>query len=246
MAESSSFTTETPEQQEARRRRAVDRRMRVLAAVAVVVIASRFFVSDPKRKAPIDYTRVPNMKVVPGMLDTMPAASRANLDQRLVAKVIIADEQVRRGEYGKEQKPVQIAQYKPADPPTKIDLEAATLQEFTYSYARRRQIDLDRQRRQEEAPDLTKDTLVQFASGGHVLAEKANRSSRGTMIRLNRTIEANVPNRWVSNIKPDSVGWTEPVPAGKVRIKPAKGITIVIDRGMAGEITTHERKFDEI
>jgi hypothetical protein len=240
-------TSETPEEAEARRRAATAKRIKILAACSALAVVARIFISDPKRTPPPDYTKM-NIKIVPGMLDSMPASARAKLDPQLVAKMVLVDEQARRGEYGKpvaEQAP--SGPYKPADAPTIVDVEAETFKEQVFAYARKRRIDAERQAREEsQARDIRKATLVQFASGGYVRAEAAEKRPTGTAIRIDKNMEANVPSRWVASIQTDALDWQEPVPAGQVRLRPAKGITVILHRDTASRVTVEKNRFDEI
>lgn len=237
---------ETPEELEARRRAATARRIKIMAVLMVGVVIARIFVSDPKRKAPIDYTRQRNIRVVPGMLDTLPAATRASLDPQVVNQMVMADELARRGEFGKPQVPEVVGHYQPANAPTEKDLEAEAYKEQLFAYARRRKIDLERRAEAEKSKDVSKATLVQFTSGGYILAEAAKQRPDETYIRLDHTIEANVPSGWVTSIRKDALDWKEPVPAGLVRLQPAKGITVILHRDAASRVTIQKKKVDEI
>jgi len=241
-------TTETPEEAEARRRAATARRIKILVFLSVGVITARFVISDPKRKAPIDYTKALQITIVPGMLDTMPAAARAALDPQLVAKMVVADEMARRGQTEKDfNAPVVPAgTYRAADAPLVKDVEADLYKEQVFAYARKRRIETERVRRDEQPVDVSKSTLVQFRSGGYVLAEEAFQRPDDTYIRLSRTLEADFPSKWVTSIRKGAVGWQEPVPPGQVRIKPAKGITAVLHRDTARNVTINKAKVDEI
>jgi hypothetical protein len=249
MADRSQSPSETPEQAEARRRAATARRIKVLIGLSVLVLGARFIVRDPKKRAPVDYTKMQTLKIVPGMLDTLPAATRAQLDPQIVAKMVLADEMARRGEYGKPAEDTKTAAvpYKPMDAPAEADLEAETYKEQIFAYARRRRIITEQQRRiEQQALDLSNSTLVQFRSGGYLLAETAQKGSADTYIRMSKAVRAEIPNRWVSSIQNDARGWEEPVPAGQVRLTPAKGITVILHRDTASRITIEKTKFDEI
>ena len=237
---------ETPEELEARRRAATARRIKILAALTVAVVAARVLIHDPKRKAPIDYSKQKNIRVVPGMLDTLPAATRAALDPQVVNQMVMADELARRGEYGKPPVSEPTGHYQPADAPAEKDVEAEAYKEQLFAYARRRKIDRERQEEAEKSRDVSKATLVQFASGGYILAETAKQRPDQTYIRLDHTIEANVPSRWVFSIRKDALDWQEPVPAGLVRLHPAKGITVILHRDAASRVTIRKKNIDEI
>lgn len=240
-------TNETPEEAEARRRAATARRIKILVFLSVGVVVARTFISDPKRKAPIDYTKSRQIKIVPGMLDTMPAASRAALDPQVVSKMVLADEMARRGVTTLDSAPpLPTGTYKVADAPLEKDLEADLYKEQVFAYARKRRIETERQRRDEQPVDLGNSTLVQFRSGGYVLAEAAQQRPDETYIRMSKTVEADFPSHWVSSIRKNVQGWQEPVPPGQVRLKPAKGITVIMHRDTAARVTVVKTKVDEI
>ena len=237
---------ETPEEAETRRRAATSQRVKIFAVLVAGCVCARLLISDPQRKAPIDYAKQRNIKIVPGMLDTMPAASRTALDPQVVSKMVMADEQARRGEYGKPEVKEEIGHYQPADAPAAKDLEAEAYKEQLFSYARRRKVDLELQARAEKSRDISKSTLVRFSSGGYILAEAAQQHPDKTYIRLDQTIEADLPSHWVSSIRKDALDWQEPVPAGQVRLQPARGITVILHRDAASRVTVQKKTFDEI
>lgn len=241
-------TTETPEEAEARRRASTAFRIKVLVGISVLVIAARVFIKDPERKAPIDYTKAP-VKIVPGMLDTLPASARANIEPQLLAKMVLADEMARRGEFGKPPAETEAAkvEYRPAEAPTERDVEAEAYKEQIFAYARKRRIDtLRRDRIEQQSRDTRKSTLVRFASGGFVHAEAAERRRRDTYIRIDKNLEADLPNSLVSSVRNDALGWNEPVPAGKVKLRPARGITVILFRDTARRVTVEKTSIDEI
>ena len=248
MARTLISTSETPEEAEARRRATTAFRIKVLIGVSVVVLGARFLIKDPERKGPVDYSKV-QVKIVPGMLDTMPASTRAQLDPKLVAKMVLVDEMARRGEYGKpdaKKESSTAGTYRPMDAPTEADVEAEAYKEQVFAYARRRRIEAERQARVEVGRDIRRTVLVRFASGGFVHAERAEKRASETFIRLDRTIEADLPNVLVASVKSDSLDWNEPVPAGQVKLTPARGITVILNRDTASRVTIEKSPIDEI
>lgn len=235
---------ETPEEAEIRRRKSAARRIKILMSIIVLAGGARFLIKDPVRKPPPDYTKR-NIKIVPGMLDAMPQATKDKLGPQMLAKMAAADEQARREKLAAPQvAAADKSLYRVADPIDQNDADAKIIEEKTFAMTQRRRIDSQRETVQERMEETRQVTLVKFSSGGHIFAERAERRPTQTEIRIDKTMEAGLPNRWVAVIQKDAADWKEPVPAGRVRLKPAKGITVILDRGSASRVTV--KKFDEI
>ncbi|MBV9080564.1 MAG: hypothetical protein JO102_05535 [Elusimicrobia bacterium] len=236
---------ETAQEVERRKREASVRRTKVLSVVAVVAIGARLLIKNPPPQKIADVSRA-RIKIIPGMLDAMPPSERAKLDPRLVAQMMAVDEAAR------TQTAVASAPAKPSEPyhpagaPSLKEHEDDVVMQRMYAYEIRHQIDEKRKEMDDTQVDTRKSTLVLFTSGGYVKTEKAAADDDGVEIRLDKTIQAEVPSGMVSAIQKDALNWEEPVPDDQVRLRPAKGITVILNRETAGQITIDKPPAHEI
>jgi hypothetical protein len=237
------FTGESVEQIEARKRRETAQRVKTLSIVAAVALVARLAIKDPPKPPPPDHSNVP-IKILPGMLEALPASERAKLDPSIVAKMMEADAKARIEKEAKTNAQQSEVAYRPL--PVSDDanrLREEKLQEL-YSYAKRqRSEDLERQRLKEEQESIYK-MVVQFRDGGYLKVLDAREEMAGITVRI-PGIAITVPREMVVSVVAVA-DWKEPVPTGKVRLQPARGITIVIDKGAAQRISLPKPGYHEI
>jgi hypothetical protein len=228
---------ENPEQREIRRRQQTKRRIRAMTVIFGLSIATRVFIKNPPPPKTPDYSKY-KVRYVPGMLDAIPAAERAKMDPKVLARIQQADDEARNKRAGTPT-PVYAAAkgpYKATEVPIASQTQEEKELQFEYVYAKQRQAKAQQLERQ-EIHDTTKSTVVEFAGGGYIFAERAARDGRVCKIKLDRNTIAAVPSTLVKSLRTDAAGWTPPLAKGEVMLKPARGITIVLQRQVANRIT---------
>lgn len=236
---------DSPEQREQKRRAALRKRLLILGSSLLVAVLARLMIKNPPPPKQVDRSR-DEIRYVPGMLDALPASERVKLDPKVVAKMMEVDENARRGI---KMAPAQteVAQtgttYKPTEPLFQDEREAVQYKEnLAYNLQRRRKL----KETVTEQVDTSKVMVVQFRKGGYIRAEKAAEHINQVEIRVNRALLARYPNRLVSGIKANGLSWEEPVPAGFVKLKPAKGITATLRKNTAERISIDNTFTDAI
>jgi hypothetical protein len=235
---------ETTEERFIRIRQKTRRRIQILFLVCIALGVARIFIKNPPPPPKADYSK-DQIRIVPGMLDQIPASERSKLDSKLIAKMVIADENAKNKSKEKATEYMYAkGSYQAAQPPLEIDQEAENFKQFVYSSAVRKKI--DRIAHQEKDIDLTKTTLVQFKAGRFLKVEKAKKAGEDVIIRMDRTILAKLPKSLVMATLENASNWEEPIPRGFVRLKPAKGITVTLSQESAKRISVKKQSFDEI
>jgi hypothetical protein len=87
--------------------------------------------------------------------------------------------------------------------------------------------------------------LVLLRHGRYLKAEEVKQKGARTEIRIDNSMLALLPNKLVSSVSNDALHWEEPIPRGRVRLKPAPGITITVSRTTSRRITVKKRIYDE-
>ena len=77
-------------------------------------------------------------------------------------------------------------------------------------------------------------------------AEKAEKANNGVDILVDRSMQAHLPSNIISSVSNNALTWKEPIPAGYTELKPAKGITITVQKSIANRITILKYKENEI
>lgn len=232
------LTGETIEEKEARKRQESAKRVKMLSVVAVLCLAARFVVKDPVKPPPPDHSNAP-VKILPGMLASLPASERAKLSPQLLARMMEADAKARVDQMAKADA------YQPANAPPPRDVLGEKMKQEMYRYARRQRA-ADRKRRQfKEEQEAPMKMLVRFTNGGRLRVEEARKGPEGVTVRL-PGLAATFPHRMVGAVVEHAKAAPEPVPPGKIRIKPARGITMIVDRDTARRITIARAVYDEI
>lgn len=238
---------ETIEEKQARIRRESAQRIRILSVIAVIAIGARIAIKDPV-KPPPPVHNVP-IKIMPGMLAALPPSERAKLDPQLIARLMLADEQAKQKKNemlaalhsaGKNAGP-----YKPAPRiDTPIEAEEST-KEHLYAYSKRQKVadEVKEKLKQDETRKAA--TLVRFSNGGNLRVDLASRDKDGVTVRM-AGVAARFPDRMVASVMQNAGAWEEPVPADKIKFKPARGITVILDRDTARRVTVKKQVFDEI
>jgi len=236
---------ETYEEKQQRKQRESRQRIRALVAVCVVSVIARLVIKDPAKQVAELHPEA-QVKILPGMLASLPASERARLDPKVVAQLMLADEQAKEKKIAPA-KPEQFAggAYKPAQAPEDTDTLGERAKQMQYAYAKRqRSIDEEKAKMETKIEAVNK-TLIQFSNGRSLRVLRAQRDANDTTIRM-AGLSATLPNRLIRSVTDNAEAWQEPVPAGKVVIKPARGITIVVDKETARRITVKKAGYDEI
>jgi hypothetical protein len=235
MATSSQYGSETPEQREIRRRKNTVRRVRVMVAIFAVAVLARVFIKNPPPPKTPDYSHY-KVRYVPGMLEAIPAAQRSQMDPKLLAMMVRADEEARHGLAAQQTAGSFVKKtYEAAEAPLASESRVEAEKQFVYAYTKRRQEKIH-EMEQEERRETTKTTVVQFTGGGYLHVEQASESGRVYEIKFDRTMLATVPSHMVQRVRPNAVDWSPPLGRNEVELKPARGITIVLQRQLAARI----------
>lgn len=224
------YFQETPEEREIRKRATTGKRIRILVVVCIVAVGARIFIKNPEPPKPPDHSNK-QVRVLPGMLENIPESARVHMNQQMLAKLQSAEQPKDIGLPAIKPQEA-IAQYKPVEPPPGTIVSPESTMSFQYAQRAKRIIE-------PEIPpeEKTKTTVVAFASGGYLLVEQAVRVRNNVEIKVDASMIAGLPSHLVKSVKENAVGWQEPVPAGHVRLKPAKGITIVVEKSIGERIT---------
>jgi hypothetical protein len=229
-------TFETPEEREIRVRRNTAKRVRFIVAILGVSIVARIFVKNPPPPQAVQYS-ASEVRFVPGMLDAIPASERNKMDPRMLARMQQLDDEARRG--AKPSPPasaVAETPYKASETPLASEAEAEKTRQFAYSYAKKRQ-EVLMAMEEIQVRNTSKTTLVQFTRGGYLHVEQAIKTPRNCEIRFDRTLVANLPSKMVQDVTADAAAWTPPLSSREVELKPARGITIILERQLARHVT---------
>lgn len=221
------------EEREAQKRAATRKRTIRLIVICVVIGIVRLVVKDPPPPKRAEHARVPGV-ARPGMLDRIPLAEQAKMDPKILAQLREADTKARTPGL-KSAEEIVRGPYVPTEAPPEDVREKQLDQEYAYQYVRRQKI--VEEKKQVESVDVTKPTLVRFKHGRFVKARRARDVSPYMAIELDRTIVASLPKKIILSVTDDALTWKEPVEKGKVRLKPAKGITITVNKNIAQRIT---------
>ncbi len=236
MASHFTSTAETPEEREIRKRKQTVKRIRIMMTIFGMAIVARVFIKNPPPPRTPDYSKY-KVRYVPGMLDAIPAAERSKMDPKILARIQQADDDAR---YKRTNLPPMTAlakgPYKASETPLASQTQQEVERQFAYSYEKRRHEKIH-QLEEQELRSTTKTTVVEFAGGGYVHVEKAARDKRVCEIKFDRSISASVPSTMVKNVRTDAADWSPPLSKGEVSLKPARGITIILQRQLATRIT---------
>ncbi|OVE78331.1 hypothetical protein BVX98_00565 [bacterium F11] len=232
------FTNTIAEDREIQKQSALKKRVGIWATLLVAFILIRVVVKNPPAYKTPDHGNVP-VKYVPGMLDAMPEEDRAKLTPSMIAKYREADQKAltEMASSGIEEKWVET-KYIPQEAPSEIRPELEAYKETLFQYAKkRRKIEAFQEKlRAEQA--ITKKMLVHFKPSGYVQAEEASFKPSHILIKVDESMLVRYPKRMVRSIKESPSNWVEPVPKGFVRLKPARGITMVVTKRTAKRIKT--------
>lgn len=205
------------------------KRIRLLAILTVMVVTARIFIKNPEPPKKAVHHNKP-VRALPGMLARMPASERAKLSPEMVAKLQEADRT-----RGLQAAPTEVLVKKPtaADSTTLAAVPKSAREEFSYEEAPHR-----KQPETPEIKDIRKTTLVMLRNGRHIKAESAAKNQQNVEIVVsNVAMVARLPANMVASISENALTWHEPVPAGFVQLRPAKGITIQVEKDVARRIT---------
>lgn len=237
----SGISTTAPEEIEARKRQAAKKRLKILASIVILSGLARVIIKDPKPPATPDYTQ-DSIRVIPGMLQSIPLSEQAKLDPRLLARMQEADDKARLAKLDQSSK----GSYKPAEIPAELSAEVEAYQQQLFVYEKRRQ-----QRRQEitkieHKEQLGRPVLVKFTSGGYLKVERATRQVKDVRVRYDKTLVADLPKNLILAIHENAAEWEEPVPKGYKKLAPADGITVILSEKSAQRIVLRKRNTNEI
>jgi len=232
----------SPEDREQNRRSALKKRIFILGTTLLLAVTARLIIKDPPPpKAPDRANDV--VRYFPGMLDALPERERVKLDPKVLAKMLEADENAKKGLLSQAATPFAKGSYTPTAPLSESEIEAAQYkQNLAYLLQKKR-----RGKELDAVPvDVSKVMLVHFIQGGYIRAENAQSKNKEVEIRVNRSLLVNLPAHLVRSINPDGLNWEEPIPKGFVRLRPAKGISITVRKEIGDQISTPNEDTDEI
>ncbi|MFN0116822.1 MAG: hypothetical protein ACKVQC_00830 [Elusimicrobiota bacterium] len=219
------------------KREAAKKRAKYLIGTLGVMIILRLILKNPEPPKAPDHSNVP-FKALPGMLDAIPVSARSKLDPKLVVQMMQADEDFRRGKSQKDNKSMAFKEtYKPADLSITTETEEEKLVQEAYQYAKKMKLLKDSQNDSQEQFDPNKSLVIRFASGGYVFAQDSWEVNNSRKIKIDQTMQAGIPNRMVESVTVRTADWKESVPKGFVKLKPAKGITAILNQNTAKKIS---------
>ncbi len=203
------------------------------------MVGARLLIKDPEPPKAADHSHKP-FRALPGVLDNIPVAEQSKISPEILAQLKEANRRVVVKKATSLDKFFKDGSYVPADVPTDNVKDQAVAQEFQYQYVRRQKI-IDHQKELERAQALAADpnkkVLVLFKSGRHIKARNTYNNPPFLAIQVDTTMTAGVNRQHIQSVTDNAATWQEPVPAGKTRLKPAKGITITVDKKVAERIT---------
>ncbi len=233
MARSNYSNAKIIDTREYQKRVSTQKRIVFFSVLIVVSLIARFIVKDPEPIKKAVHTNV-KVRYLPGMLDNMPVAQRSKLSPEQIAKFLEADENAKKG----LSKPAEALALNPFQPP--IEMKIARAEEKPILPVAETPEPTKRPRfkpKVEEPRDLTKPMLVFFRSGGVIQVAKASREKDNVNIEVDRSMAAGFPGTMVKEINENAATWTEPVPSGHVKLKPARGITVIVQKEIASRIS---------
>ncbi len=174
--------------------------------------------------------------MVPGMLDKLSASTLAKMDPVLLARIKAEEARMKEEELQKSASS-KWGSYKPAEQPVTDSSEEEKLKQTQYAYIKRQQKRMEQLETQRKAVDSSKNILILFRSGGLLKVENVDTQPHQYRIRVDKSLSASYSKSLVSAVNTDASTWTEPIPAGSVQLKPARGITITVARETAKRIT---------
>jgi hypothetical protein len=223
------------EERERQRRNAERKRLFILASACIAVVGVRLLIKNPEPPKAADHSDKP-FRALPGVLDNIPAAERSKIKPEILAQLREADLKAT-----KKADPVEQffersrGHYQPADTPNENPKDKEMEKEFQYQYVHRQRI--IEQKKEAVVIDPYKSTLVRFKNGRYVKARSTHSADPFLAIVLDKTMVASLNKKQIISVTNDAQTWQEPVPKGTVRLKPAKGITITVDKNTAERIT---------
>jgi hypothetical protein len=236
---------ETPEERDLRRRANTFRRVKILSVVCLLTIVARIFIKPPPpRKSPLHNDKP--FRAIPGVLNNLSERDKAKLDPVLIAKLKEADEKaITEFTQSKEALAKKQETYKAIQTAmVNVEDQQATKEQL-FMFEQRRQKQLEARQERMEPVDTSKKMLVHFRRGGTVKAEQASYETDKVRIVVNRSLQARVPKSMVNTISENAVTWKEPIPTGYQEIKPAPGITMVVEKSIVKRITFQKPKIRE-
>lgn len=224
----------SPDEIEAKKRVNSQKRIRLLAVLLVLTLGARFFIKDPPPPQQVNYEKV-EMRYVAGTLNNLSVEQQQSLSPDQYAKLLKAERDSL--EQKKQEERLALGSYSPAAAPVENpeDLAAKREEQFIYVY-RQRKIEEKRQERQVAKKEV-KAKRVAFKSGRYTEADQVMQTPYETTITIGSTMKTRVPNKIVRSVFDNTKEWQEPIPAGHVRIHPAKGITVTLAKQVAKRIT---------
>ncbi len=222
---------ESPEEREIKNQSATTRRIKILGAVCLISIVARVFIKPPPPPKTPHHENAP-FRALPGMLENLPASERAKLTPEMLAKLQEAD---RSALVRKTQPEEKLAKkYEPLHAPVQLGSEEEKKKDvFAYHEKRRK---LPTEEKTEEG-GIGKTMLVLFKTGRFIKAQEATRLNGNVEIKVDKSLLANLPGKWVNSISSNGLTWKEPIPTGYTRITPARGISITLAKNIAKRIS---------
>jgi hypothetical protein len=209
-----------------------------LLVTLAILVTLRIIIKDPpKPKIPDRSKR--EFRALPGVLDNLPVSEQMKLTPQMVSALREADlkEQMKRA-------PKKIeGPYVPGEVPMENLQEKVEYERLLAQFEEKRRKMLEEHK--VEVRDLSKDTLVMFRTGGYIKAEDATIGKTAVEINYSKGFSAKLTRNMVKKIQENAVDWEEPVPAGFVKLKPAKGITVIVAKGTSEKITVLKYKKDD-
>jgi hypothetical protein len=222
------------EEREKKRRAAEKKRRIILALLCVGAVVARLTIKNPPPPKPAYHD---NYVALPGVLEKMSLADQAKLKPELLAQLKEADSKAKvpTKEQAVEAYFAKGGRYTPADAPVENLNDKELQKEFQYQYARRQK--MIEQKKEAEILDPSKTMLVMFKNGRYVKARRTRDIDPFLAIEVDSTMAASLNKKMILSVSNNALTWVEPVPAGSVRLKPAKGITITVNQRIADQIT---------
>jgi hypothetical protein len=174
----------------------------------------------------------------------MPQSVKNKMAPEQLARLQLAEEEALKKRQEAQPATMVAQTYQAPLPPVATGVTEGEKQQL-FKLAKRRAMERDLMEKYEEE-NRTQTTVVQFRGGGWLRAERATPTRRGFEIRVNRALVAQYPRHRVQLVRENAGDWQEPVPTGFVKIKPAKGITVILRRGTSKRITVKKSTYEDI
>jgi len=229
------LTDTAAEKQEIKKQqRAVKKRLIRLGVIVIICIGVRIYKKDPPKFVAPDHSNKQTV-YLPGILETMPEAEKANLPAAELAKYQEADRLVQEDTtLGTGWEPIE---YVREEAPSEISPELEAYRDRLFKYAKkRRKTEILREQMLIEEKFVKKE-LILFKRSGYITAGSTFRKKKELHIRINNSMRMVYPLHLVRTVFSDSREWEEPIPKGFVKVKPAKGVTMVVKKRTATRLS---------